>query len=62
MSKQYFHVRADKERDVILVLDREAAAVVRTELQEIVGHIPSAVRRGLIECVISEITEALEEQ
>lgn len=58
---QWMKVMARKDQDVVCVLDREAAAAAVTELLIVMKSGLPAVRAGLINSVIVEISEKLNE-
>ena len=62
MSRQLTHVTADKDLEVVLVISREAAAVVRTELEVVLCSAGPELRRSRINDMIDALTEALDEE
>lgn len=65
MNKQWVKVSADKDADIVLVITREAAAVIRTHLQDCAEACTSAGcgnRARLISDVVSELDERLHDE
>lgn len=61
------HVSADKDLEVVLVISRETAAVVRTELEDVLrqnyaGPTAPQLRRAQINDMIDALTEAIDEE
>lgn len=61
MNKQFTRVSADKDNEIVIVVSREAAAAVNSELMEVLRQVRfNDHRRALINDMMDAINEALE--